>query len=120
MSAWKEYRLGNALRGHCYFKARNLKEAWKTGCRQFNQDCQSDGNVGRLVYLEQKCFAGFVPTTKWVKEQLDLPTEKRSYHNMLALDSYFWQVVGYGTSKENLDFYPSAHKTLTSKYGSPY
>jgi len=120
MSAWKEYRLGNALRGHYYFKARSLKEAWKIGCNRFNQGYPSDSNVGRLVYLEQKFFSSLVPTTKWVKEQLDLPAEKRSFSNMTPLYSDFWQVVAYGMSRQTLDFYPSPHKTLTSKYGSPY
>lgn len=100
MSNWKTYRIGNGLRGHFTFKARSLKEAWKVGCRLFNE---AFGPEGRIVYLsENRVETQPLLTTKWVRDQLALPKKERYFSNMEPETAEYWLTVAYGKSTEPL------------------
>lgn len=100
MSNWKTYRIGDGLPGHHIFKARSLKEAWKVGCRHFNE---AFGPGARIVYLsEKRVETQPLPTTKWVRDQLALPKKERYFSNMEPETAEYWLTVAYGKSTEPL------------------
>jgi len=95
MSNWKTYRIGNGLRGHHIYKARSVKEAWKVGCRLFNE---AFGPEGRIVYLsEKRVETQPLLTTQWVRDQLALPKkgtlllQLRARDGRILAHSGLWQ-----------------------------
>lgn len=102
---YKKFRIGNGLRGNITFKARSIKEAWKRGCKMFNDWCPSEfSKDGRSVYLEMEDDTRVTLTTKWYLEQNKLPLSKRYYSNYKEYETRGWVLVAYGMSKEELVF----------------
>lgn len=101
MSNWKTYRIGNGLRGHHIFKARSVKEAWKVGCRLFNEAFPTPN--GRIIYLDEKRVETQpLLTTKWVQDQLALPKQDRYFSNFEPETAEYWLTLAYGKSTEPL------------------
>lgn len=101
---YKKYRIGNALRGNIQFKARSTKEAWKIGCRLFNEWVPSEGEVGRSVVLEVYDESKITLTTPWEIKQSKMPPKKRYFSNHKEFIQVGFVPVAYGMSKEELVF----------------
>ena len=77
-----------------------MKEAWKVGCRLFNE---AFGPEGRIVYLsEKRVETQPLLTTKWVQDQLALPKQDRYFSNFEPETAEYWLAVAYGKSTEPL------------------
>ena len=101
-SVWKDYKIGNGLRGTIKFKARNHVEAWNIGRKRFNKwMCDEHGN--RMIYLEKKHQLNYeVLVTPWVKKQMKLPIEKRHFHEFEISTPTCYVLVAQGMSGEEL------------------
>ena len=83
MNEYKQYELGNGLRGTYRFKARSIKEAWTKGCKMFNRGFPTRSkSCGRHVILSVY-DSTILPMykTKWVIDQDNLPPKKRHFCN---------------------------------------
>lgn len=100
MNGWHEYKIGNPLRGYFSFKARGgLAEAWKKGCAIFNKGYPC--KAGRWITLSIKDNS-LIPTTKWIRTQMELPVKERYFSNH-SLPTVGFVGVASGISKEKLE-----------------
>lgn len=105
MSTWKQYQLGNGLRGMYQYKARSIKEAWDIGCRRFNRGFPTKSPSGRSVTMEVWDNTTLpMLKTKWNHDQDKLPPKKRFYMNHTTTTYRGYVPIAEGMSKQKLVF----------------
>lgn len=67
--SYTSWKCGNILRGFTFFKARNVKEAWKIGCKRINISYPSMGKAGRTIELYEEVVISILRSETYPKEQ---------------------------------------------------